>query len=435
MDDSNNRRRHWLIAASHALTKHDFDSELCVKECTPIMEDGEKVVMRLHVEKKVRPKTITDELRRLLFTKENAISAAWIGRPSPAAKTTGKMKKDETAADPVVTKAVFSPDGLLITPLSDGTVFERIPGPSQARDDDAVRHPIQSDDEEPADDCELMIIDGMIGHLDAIRKQMLALKKRLRQEKQRGSHRPATTEVSSASEKEDDPPRHSSKKTRKATPQPPLRTLWVLLADKPPRPPIRLSFLRTASVSELFFQGVWIPDYDLDDIRFRLPEDTWNNVHPRRWRRYKSECLMLPPVEEEESTQKGEDEFVIDDSYIADYDIDDVDLYNGCYSACPVQKRLIDVAHKAIYTNRANWLRFVPRLPQRDPITLTALRAEPISVLYELAAFAPGYDILDEGEETVPDPARADRFLASEFQRRDLARWAGGQRFIIFQHH
>ena len=35
---------------------------------------------------------------------------------------------------------------------------------------------------------------------------------------------------------------------------------------KPDRPPIKLSFLRTATVSELFFKGIFFPEYDHDNI-------------------------------------------------------------------------------------------------------------------------------------------------------------------------
>ena len=63
---------------------------------------------------------------------------------------------------------------------------------------------------------------------------------------------------------------------------------------KPDRNPVTLTFLRTATASELYFKGLWYPEYDVDEFWTLLPE---------RGRKFRSE---------------------VNGDYMPGYDIDDV---------------------------------------------------------------------------------------------------------------
>ena len=94
----------------------------------------------------------------------------------------------------------------------------------------------------------------------------------------------------------------SVRKTRskKMVPMVAIKTVYNTSdGKKPNRAPVTLTFLRGASVSELYFKGVWIPEYDVDDS-FKPA------VFPDRGRKFRSEVR----------------------DYIDGYDIDDVTFGN-----------------------------------------------------------------------------------------------------------
>ena len=80
----------------------------------------------------------------------------------------------------------------------------------------------------------------------------------------------------------------------------PVNTVYLTFnGRKPDRAPVTLTFLRSASVSQLYFKGIWIPEYDADDS-FKPA------VFPDRGRKFRSEVC----------------------DYIDGYDIDDVTFGN-----------------------------------------------------------------------------------------------------------
>ena len=205
----------------------------------------------------------------------------------------------------------------------------------------------------------------------------------------------------------------------------------------------------------------------------------WSKRYPTRGRRYRSECkvvttmtaqeeeptasattpLRLPPPrynEEDTDTEEEEEEEAIDEDdedeeggavllrrdaamttaqdeekedddpimprYLPEYDIDDLDPLLAQY---PFGPRPLDEAVAAVRRNNAGWLRFVERPPPRPANPLTALRTEPVDVLYALGVFAPGYDLVDAPTSPAAvvrsggSNSRKDRFLRSEFLLRD----------------
>ena len=123
------------------------------------------------------------------------------------------------------------------------------------------------------------------------------------------------------------------------------------------RPPIRLSFLREASVSELYFHGVWVPEYDRDTA--------FEGTPPR-------ECRFRSELEE-------------DGDYYIGYDIDDVN-YQG---QIPLLK------NKTASLALKGFQHFVDHRPARPAVSLQSLRKESVDVLYCLGVFFPGYDTDD----------------------------------------
>jgi hypothetical protein len=80
----------------------------------------------------------------------------------------------------------------------------------------------------------------------------------------------------------------SIKKTVKVvTKSVPVNTVYLSWnGRKPDREPVTLTFLRTASASELYFKGLYFPEYDVDE--------SWT-VMPERGRKFRSEVSDYMP--------------------------------------------------------------------------------------------------------------------------------------------
>ena len=146
----------------------------------------------------------------------------------------------------------------------------------------------------------------------------------------------------------------------------------------PPQPirrePISVSFLRKATVTELYFKGVWIPEFDADT--------TFENP-PQRERRFRSELQ----------------------DYVEGYDIDDESFGDT--------DQLFK--NKAVALSRNSYEHFVDRRPARSAVSLSALRREPFDVLCCLGVIVPNYDIDDERPVAM---ANRDRQLRTDICRR-----------------
>lgn len=105
---------------------------------------------------------------------------------------------------------------------------------------------------------------------------------------------------------------------------------------KPPqRPPVTLSFLRTASVSELYFSGIWVPEFDADN-----EFDCHGTSTPQRDRRFLSSfTLRERQVVGSAKFKRGDDE----NRYIPGYDIDDVNYEDVLGIKAAVDERQVVV--------------------------------------------------------------------------------------------
>lgn len=142
--------------------------------------------------------------------------------------------------------------------------------------------------------------------------------------------------------------RKRPRETAAPEPEQPRRREFNPRFGKPDRPPIKLSLLRTGTVSELFARGVFFPEFDLDD--------TFDGELPDRPRQF-----------------GGAD-------FIPGYDLE------GEGDATRLGK-----------------------VQGRGRVTLSALRTASISVLYALRVFFPDYDEDDLFVGVVPERPRDDR--------------------------
>ena len=138
----------------------------------------------------------------------------------------------------------------------------------------------------------------------------------------------------------------------------------------PTRPPIRVSFLRSATVTELYYAGVWLPNHDVDNTL----------VPPRRECRFRSELT--------------------DDAYIENYDIDDV---------LQPDRASPHLTDKASALEHTGFLHFTDQPRARPAVLLHALRHAPFDVLVLLRVLRPDHDINDEGPTPPPNRERHTR--------------------------
>ena len=129
------------------------------------------------------------------------------------------------------------------------------------------------------------------------------------------------------------------------------------------RPPIRLSFLRSASVTELYYAGVWLPNHDVDNAL----------TQPNR------ECLFRSEIPA--------------DRYIEHYDIDDLIQPNR---TSPY------LADKTNALQHTGFRHFTDQPRARPAVLLHALRHAPFDVLVQLRVIYPDHDTNDE----TPSPPR-----------------------------
>jgi hypothetical protein len=318
---ADNPRMTWLVAFdsnSPRLQGDDF-KQLSVKECKITLIDATKILVQLRLEKRVRSNQVVEELRRL--QDDGRIQSAWI-------------EKRPSANDDGIMDSMVQMDGTLL-------LLERI-HKSTPKSKHKSQSPIPDDGGEDHDEIQSLIAACM----QDIQKRMRQLEQQLR----------------------------SRKRTRLPPP----------LHAKPPyveynRPPVKLSFLRTATVSELYYSGVWVPEFDVD---------------PHFDRRPKRECRFRSELAE--------------DQYVDGYDIDD-----ATYRMHPDVTLCRD---KEEALKRSSYMRFVDKRPTRSAVSLHTLRQSPLNVLCCLRVFLLAYDIDDETRlpEPVPDRPRMTRSELAE---------------------
>jgi hypothetical protein len=363
-----NPRVAWTIAydvGSRRLQNENF-SKLGVKECKASFADDTLVLVRLRLEKRVRSNPVVEELKRLLHA--GRIRRAWIekraatnaydadidtvqpkngetvelervdgsdGLPSPAARTT-KKKMRSASATPTLSDA----------PRADG-------GAGSDEEEEDVDEEGEEDVEEDDQEYKARIkalIASCKKDIQNLQKSMDQLDQEAQAPKRTKSH-------------------HRQASDPKPKPAAPAKPIVKPRGLPYNRPPIKLSFLRTASVSELYYSGVWVPEFD------------WNNDYqrlPRRESRFRSE---LPPGE-----------------YVEGFDIDD-----GNEAI-----KLPDVVHfKNKLPEASGRAHFAETPPNHRPsITLNTLRGEGVDVLFQLGIFFFDYDIDDLNPAPVPTPDR-----------------------------
>ena len=131
-----------------------------------------------------------------------------------------------------------------------------------------------------------------------------------------------------------------------------------------------MSFLRSATVTELYYAGVWLPNHDVDNTL----------APPRRECRFRSELT--------------------DDAYVENYDIDDL---------LQPDRASPHLADKASALQHTGFLHFTDQPRARPAVLLHALRHAPFDVLVLLRVLRPDHDINDEGPTPPPNRERRTR--------------------------
>jgi hypothetical protein len=376
---ADNPRVAWTIAydaGSARMRNNDF-TQLSVKECKPSFVDDTRVLVKLHLEKRMRSNPVVEELRRLLRT--GRIQRAWIQkRPgtaydkidimahvddetieleridgaehedTAAAKSKQKKKKQHKAAARSAST----------TPLLANE--PRAQRAKSSEEDDNEEEDEEEDIEEEEDDQEDQSADeneeddnAQIKTLIAscmkdIQKRMKQLEQEVRAQKRTKNHHHHAS---------DPKPKPTGPARKKEFPKPEMLPTWGRIKL---RTPILLSWLKTATVSELYYAGLWFPNHDVDD-KIDPP--------PLRDACFRSELLGMK--------EEGE--------YIENYDIDDL-LHPDLSS--PYLK------DKSAALKRTHYEHFVDHRP-RGAIALYELRRYPYNILHQLQVISLDYDIDD----------------------------------------
>lgn len=322
----------WCIAinsSSPALQADDFMPTLSkvLKECTVLQSaDPSKTVLRLRLLKRLRPTPIVQALRPLL--QDGRIRRAWVERPD------GPEKVQMLEGPRLEMEAVSE--------------MKKRRGASGAKKQKMHENGFQSEEEEDEENEEVEQtsengsedgIHTILSTIDHLERQHRATASTLRDLKRKVAAWMQNKEGQQVAI----PEKQSIPKL-----PPPACVLR--------RPPVRLSWLRAASVSELYYAGVWFPNHDVDD---RHP--------PPREARFRSECTEGIP-------------------YIEHLDIDDL-LHPD--SANPY------LQDKSVALRRASFLHFTDTR-FRPAVLLRALRTAPYDVLHLLNVFLLDYDVDDE---------------------------------------
>jgi hypothetical protein len=387
-----NPRVAWTIAydvGSRRLQNDDF-AQLGVKECKASFADDTRVLVQLRLEKRMRSNPVVEELRRLLNS--GRIQRAWIQRRP----TTDDAKIDTMAqldAEPIeleridvaehddtaAAKSKPKKKQLKAAARSASTTPLMVNEPRAQR-----AKSMEEDDEEEEQDEEENDEDADARIKTLIASCMKDLQKDLQKDFQRHLQK-------RMKQLEDKLQGHKRTKNHHApNPKPKPAAKPIVKPEGLPynRPPVKLSFLRTASVSELYYSGVWVPGWNLAfDPTFE----------PKR------SPLFLSELPEEE--------------YIEGYDIDDKTYESTKHPDTTLYK------DKAEARGRKHWKHFVdsypvtlfkpvPFSPKSEalpetviyggPASLWALRESSIDVLVLLNVFFLGYDIDDMTQ--LPDP-------------------------------
>jgi hypothetical protein len=350
-----------------------------VNECHSLdSNDSSKIVTRLRLAKRMRSAPIILSLRELL--EDGRIQRAWIERQDGAERVRiadGQMLQFEpiVAKKKKTKKPTAETHGKKHATLPPGAkkqkksaAEEEMPkGGGQGEldnadedneDEDGEEEEEENDDDDDDEEEEssgeinaiLSTIDRLTSTLGVLKRKVVVLLKKRNKGKR-----------SEESTSEDDAPKIPK----------------LSLPSHIKRQPVRLSWLRTATVSELYFAGVWFPNHDVDDtIKSAPPRDAC----------FRSE---LPQGAE----------------YIENFDIDDLlhpDLTNPYLTN---RAAALKVTGKFHFVNQCH----------RGAVVLRALRTSAYDVLHQLGVFFLDYDIDDEN----PQPQRPERGRLTRTQIND----------------
>jgi hypothetical protein len=320
----------WCIAidsSSPALQSDDFIPAFSkvLKECTVLQSaDPSKTVLRLRLLMRLRPTPIVQALRPLL--QDGRVRRAWIERPDGPEKVQmleGPRLEMEAVSEMKKRKGALG--------AKKQKMHEN--GAQSEEEEDEIC------EEETSENGSEDGIHTILSTIDHLERQHCATASTLRDLKRK---------VAAWIQNKEGAP--SAIPEKNSIPKLPPPT-YILR-----RPPVRLSWLRAASVSELYYAGVWFPNHDVDD---RNP--------PPREARFRSECTGGNP-------------------YIEHLDIDDL-LHPD--SANPY------LQDKSTALKRASFLHFTDTR-FRPAVLLRALRTAPYDVLHLLGVFFLDFDVDDE---------------------------------------
>lgn len=374
----------WCIAidsSSPALQIEDFMPALAkhMSECRVMPStDQSKTVMKLRLQKRLRPTPIAQALRQLL--QDGRVQRAWVERPDGPERV-------QTVDGPRLEMEMIGlkkKKGNMQKKRQNGVKKQRKSAPGDeeeqeclSSEEEAGHKENEEEMEEGEDEMEttgggggnhLDLILSTIDHLERqhrttattlrdLKRKVVALIRNKGEGSVSSCAASSSTLYDSTGEDKEEQP------VQKLIPPPYIKL----------RQPIRLSWLRTASVSELYFAGVWFPNHDVNDA---IPP----SQAPPRQACFRSELhtTTTPPEQQ----------------YLEDYDIDDLLHPDG---ANPYLK------DKPAALKREGILHFTDGR-YRPAVLLSALRSAPYDVLHQLNVFHLDYDIDDENPQPHTPP-------------------------------
>jgi len=368
-----NPRIAWLIAfdaESNRLQCDDF-ARLNVKECKHLLTDSTQTLMRLRLEKRVRSNQVVEELRRL--QDEGRIDKAWIEKRQGTNKDDAELHSIMLDGTPVELERIYTLEedafasGRSKKKKNDAQNKQTTPSLSSASTTPLISNECEEEEEEDDDDDE----DDEENNDNADDEDIQSLVKSCMQDIQKSCMKVIQKHISKLEQQVLQQHKRSKKHHRRSpSPQPKAKPAKKPSGLEYNRPPVKLSFLRTASVSELYYSGVWVPEFDVDSEFVD---------RPNRESRFRSEL----PV----------------DQYVEGYDIDDL-------THDVVHPDIVHCKSKADALKRALYLHFVDQRPVRSAVTLYSLRKSSLDVLCYLKVFFIEYDIDDETTLSGPIPDR-----------------------------
>jgi hypothetical protein len=344
--------------------------DLQPEDCT----DPGKRVAQLRFTKRIRPPPIIKSLRQLL--EAGRIQRAWVERPDGAERV--QLANEQwIQLEPVVwrPKKKGAPAGA--KKQRKAVSEEEQDGEEDAEEDEEENEEENGDDEDNDEDgnhaeetyCGIDVILSTINRLERQQRATASTLRDLKRKvgllkKNKGAG--AKYGVLAGEEEEE----YLSADIPKLRP-PPLVTK---------RPPVRLTWLRKATVSELYYAGVWFPNWDVD------------------------ESVQPPPLREACFRSELDD----DEAYIENYDIDDV---NYDLKSPYLKDKNVALTRKGVWHFNDE--------KYRGRVALSTLREARYDILHLLSVFILDYDIDDENKvKWSKDMPRRERLNCDQVRKR-----------------